>query len=84
MAEAYGGPVLGKQWLGLIDGVKVALSNRGMTVEARRQCEKDRKKRNGVLLVQMIVFHAVIFCLVGPPLPRSGGLSPGDRWDAVT
>ena len=31
-----------------MDGVKVALSNRGMTVEAARQCAKDRKER-GVL-----------------------------------
>ena len=26
-----------------MDGVKVALGNRGMTVEAERQCAKDRK-----------------------------------------
>ena len=28
----------------LTDGVKVALGNRGMTVEAVRQCPKDRKE----------------------------------------
>ena len=38
MAEVSGGPRLG--WM---DGVKVALGNRGMTVEAARQCVKDRK-----------------------------------------
>ena len=27
-----------------IDGAKVALGNRGMTVEAARQCAKDRKE----------------------------------------
>ena len=27
-----------------LDGVKVALGNRGMTVEATRQCAKDRKE----------------------------------------
>ena len=27
-----------------MDGVKVALGNRGMTVEAARQCSKDRKE----------------------------------------
>ena len=27
-----------------MDGVKVALGNRGMTVEAARQCVKDRKE----------------------------------------
>ena len=30
--------------LGLMDGVKVALCNRGMTVEAAGQCAKDRKE----------------------------------------
>ena len=30
--------------LGRMDGVKVALGNRGMTVEAARQCAKDRKR----------------------------------------
>ena len=29
--------------LGWMDGVKVELGNRGMTVEAARQCAKDRK-----------------------------------------
>ena len=29
---------------GWMDGVKVALGNRGMTVEATRQCSKDRKE----------------------------------------
>ena len=30
--------------LGWMDGVKVALGNRGMAVEAERQCAKDRKE----------------------------------------
>ena len=34
----------GKQRLGWVDGVKVALGNRLMTVEAARQCAKDRKE----------------------------------------
>ena len=34
MAEVSGGRVRGRQRLGWIDGVKVALGNRGMTVEA--------------------------------------------------
>ena len=37
--DGYEGPRLG--W---IDGVKMALGNRGMTVEAERQCAKDRKE----------------------------------------
>ena len=28
----------------MMDGVKVALGNRGMTVEVARQCAKDRKE----------------------------------------
>ena len=43
MAEVSGGRVLGRPRLGWMDGVKVALGNRGMTVEAARQCAKDWK-----------------------------------------
>ena len=42
MAEVSGGRVRGRLRLGWMDGVKVALG-RGMTVEAARQCAKDRK-----------------------------------------
>ena len=44
MAEVSGGRVRGRLRLGWIDGVKVALGNRGMTVEASRQWEKYRKE----------------------------------------
>ena len=43
MAEVSGGRVRGRPSLGWMDGVKVALGNIGMTVEAARQCAKDRK-----------------------------------------
>ena len=43
MAEVSGGWVRGRPRLGWMDGVKVALGNRGMMVEAARQCAKDRK-----------------------------------------
>ena len=43
MAES-GGRVQGRPRLGWMDGVKVALGNRGMTVEAARQCAYDRKE----------------------------------------
>ena len=43
MAEVSEGRVRGRRRLGWMDGVKVALFNRGMTVEAARQCAKDRK-----------------------------------------
>ena len=44
MAEVSGGRVPGRPRLGWMDGVKVALGNGGMTVEAARQCAKYRKK----------------------------------------
>ena len=43
MAEVSGGRVRGRPRLGKMDGVKVALGNKGMTVEASRHCAKDRK-----------------------------------------
>ena len=44
MDEVSGGRVRGRQRLGWMDRVKDALGNRGMTVEAARQCAKDRKE----------------------------------------
>ena len=44
MAEVSGGRVRGRPRLGSMDGVKVAFGNSGMTVEAARQCAKDRKE----------------------------------------
>ena len=43
MADICGGRVLGTPRLGWMDDVNVALIDRGMTVEAARQCAKDRK-----------------------------------------
>ena len=43
MADVSGGRVRGRPRLGWMEGVKVAIGNRGMTVEAARQCAKDRK-----------------------------------------
>ena len=44
MADVSGGQGRGRPRLGWMDGVKVALGNRGMTMEAARQCAKDRKE----------------------------------------
>ena len=44
ITEVSGGRVRARPRLGWMDGVKMALGNRGMTVEAERQCEKDRKE----------------------------------------
>ena len=43
-AEVSGGLVRERPRVGWMEGVKVALGNRGMTVEAARQCAKDRKE----------------------------------------
>ena len=42
MAEVSEGRVRGRPRLGWMDGVKVVLGNREMTVEAARQCAKDQ------------------------------------------
>ena len=41
MAKVSGGWVRGRLRLSWIDGAQVALGNRGMTVEAARQCAED-------------------------------------------
>ena len=43
MAKVSGRRVRGRPRLGWMNGVKVALGNRGMTVEAARRCTKDQK-----------------------------------------
>ena len=48
IAEVSDGRVLRRPRLGWMDRVKVALGNRGMTVEAACQCAKDRKERRGL------------------------------------
>ena len=49
MAELSGGRVRGRPMLGWMDGVNVALANRGMTVVAARQCAKDLKEWRAVV-----------------------------------
>ena len=44
MAEVSGGRLRGRPRLGWMDGVKVALRNKGMTAESARQCAKHRKE----------------------------------------
>ena len=44
MAEVSGGRARGRLRLGGIDGVKMALGNRGITVDAERQYTKDQKE----------------------------------------
>ena len=49
IAEVSGGQVRGRPGFGWMDGMKVALSNRGTTVEAARQCAKDKKEWRAVV-----------------------------------
>ena len=44
IADVSEGRARGRRRLGWMDGVKMALGNKGMTVEAARQCAKDRKE----------------------------------------
>ena len=44
MAEVSGERVRGRPRFGWMDGVQVTLGNRGMRVEAARQCAKDQKE----------------------------------------
>ena len=44
MAEVSGSRVRGRPRLGWMDGVKMALGNKGMTVEAARECAKFKKE----------------------------------------
>ena len=49
MPEVSGGRVRGRQRLGCMDAVEVALGNRGIMVEAACQCATDRKERRALL-----------------------------------
>ena len=44
IANVSGGRVRGRPRLGWMDGVKVALGNKGMTMEATQQCAKDQEE----------------------------------------
>ena len=70
-----------------MDGVMVALGNRGMMVEAERQCAKDRKEWRAPVHMYLIEFHAAIFawpCVLSDRPPVLWWLSHGEGWDAVT
>ena len=58
-----------------MDGVKVALSNTGMTVEAAQQCAEDRKEWRVLVHNQLNEFHEAIF--VGPVFFRTTFLCSG-------
>ena len=61
MAEVSGGRVRGRPRLGCMDGVKVALGNRGKTVEAARQCTKYWKGWEALVHMKLSEFQVAIF-----------------------
>ena len=70
MPDVRGARELGRPMLGWMDGLNGALGSSGMTVEAARQCPKDRKKWRALVHMLMIEFNAAIFalaCQVGAP-----------------
>ena len=78
MAEVSGGRVRGRPRLGWMDGVKVALLNRGMTAEAARKTGKS-----GEPWYICKEFHSAIFawpCVLSDRPPVLWWLSP----DVVT
>ena len=77
MAEVSGGQVRGRPKLRWMDGVKVALGNRGMTVEATRQCAKDRKECRDLAIFAWP-------CVLSDRNPVLWWLSPGEGRDVVT
>ena len=88
MEEVSGERIRGRPRLGWMDGVKVALGNRGMTVAAARQCAKDQKDLRALAgtYVTERVSHAAIFarpCVLSDLPPVLWWLSPGEGWDAV-
>ena len=56
--------VRGRQRLGWMDGVKVALSSKGMTGEVARQYAKDRKEWKAMVHISTFKFYVTVFCLV--------------------
>ena len=61
MVEVSEGRVRGRPRLGWMDGVKAPLDNRGMTVEAARQCVKERKEWRALVHTKPNEFHAATF-----------------------
>ena len=88
MVEVSGGRVRGRLRLGWMDGVMVALENRGMTVEAAWPYAKDRKEWRP--LVHNYVTKWVSSCRFAWPFAFSDRLlvlwwlSPGEGWYDVT
>ena len=56
----------GKPRLGWMDGVKVSLDSRGMTVEAAQQCAEEVKEWQALVHMQVIENKAAMFTSCAP------------------
>ena len=65
-----------------MDGVKVTLGNRGMAVEAARQCAKDRRALVHMQLNELLAAVFALSCVLSDRPPLLWWLSRGERWDA--
>ena len=84
MAKVTAGRVRGRPRWGWTDGVKVALGNRGTTVEAARQCEWRVESPGTYVTDRVSRGHFFWPCVLSDRTPVLWWLSPGDEWDAVT
>ena len=84
MAEVGGGRVRGRPRLGWMEGVKVALGNRGMTVEATRQCANEWRARVTCVTERVSGGDFCLACALSDSPPVLCWLSPGEGKDAVT
>ena len=60
--------------VGWMDGVKVAMGNKGMTVEAARQCGKDRKEWRALYVTECVSRGQFCLTLTVSFGPRSRAL----------
>ena len=78
----------GSKWrprFGWVDDVKVALGNRGMKVEAARQCAKIGKSGEPWFISNWMSFMQLSWlCVLSESPPMPWWLSPGEGRDAVT
>ena len=54
VAEVRGGRIRGRPRLGWMDDVKVAMVNRGMTVEAARQQRSEKAESSGTYVTERV------------------------------
>ena len=82
--EVSGGRVRYRPRFSWMDGVKVVLGNRGMTVEAARQRAKDQKSREPWYTCLALVPILAWPCVLSDRPPVFWWVSPEEGWNAVT